>query len=273
MRDRASSGTAAYVAFLRALGDRRLTSVPGFGAPITRALLPEPWRAAVSLAPLLERLPRRPRERVVRHVDLFVRRSLAIDDELTGAVDRGCTQLVILGSGFDDRGHRMPVLASARVFEVDHPATQAVKRSRAASLTRSCRHLTYVPCDFTRDALAERLAQAGHRIDEPTAWIWEGVTLYLADAEVHETLAVVGERSAPGSTLVVEYHDADAEAAPTLYARARRVLLRLWSEPQIGRRSQETMRRELESAKLHCERDFAIAEQTRSARLAVAIAR
>lgn len=260
MRDGRSSGTAAYVAFLRALGHRGMTSAAGFVDPIARELLPPPWGLAVELAPILAKLPRRTRHRIIAHVDMLVCRSLAIDRELTRALDRGCTQVVILGAGYDDRGHRMTELERAHVFEVDHPATQSVKLRHAAGLPRTCRELTYVPCNFGIDVLTERLASAGHRTDEPTAWIWEGVTLYLTDAAIHETLATIAARCAAQSTLVIEYHDSKAPTSWTLYAWARRFLLALWSEPQIGRRPPQVMHRKLERAALRVEKDFGISE-------------
>ena len=137
---------------------------------------------------------------------------------------------------------------------------QSVKCRRAARFPRTCREFTYVACNFEDDALTERLASAGHRTDEPTAWICAGVTLYLADDAIHDMLATIGTRSAAESTLVLEYHDSEVPTPPTLYARARRLLLAFWSEPQIGRRPQRVMHRELERAALRVERDFGISE-------------
>jgi methyltransferase (TIGR00027 family) len=182
-------------------------------------------------------------------------------------------QVVILGAGFDGRAHRMITLERARVFEVDHPATQSVKRRLAAGLARTCGELTYVACDFERDDLAERLQSAGHRVDMPTVWIWEGVTLYLEDDAIHATLATIAGRSAARSTLVVEYHDAEAKVVDPYYAFARKILLALWSEPHIGLRSQRRMHAELEAAGLRVERDFVMIEATKRGRLAVAIPR
>ena len=59
--------------------------------------------------------------------------------------------------------------------------------------------------DFERDALAERLAASGHASDQPTAWIWEGVTPYLRPPAIEATLADVAARSAAGSRLLVSY--------------------------------------------------------------------
>jgi methyltransferase (TIGR00027 family) len=283
MREGRSSRTAAYVGFLRALGDRGLTSAEGFLDPTADALLPSRWARAVDwVTPLVAKLPSRVRERIVAHVDLLVCRSLAIDAELTTTLASGCAQVVILGAGFDDRAHRMSALERAHVFEIDHPATQSDKRDLAARQPRTCRELTYVACDFERDVLAEKLASAGHRKDEPTVWIWEGVTLYLTDDAIRETLDTIAARSAESSTLIVEYHDPKAFARSTLYARTRKVLLALWAEPQIGARSSRAMHDELARAGLHVEKDFGLTEwgvafanarpkrQPASARLAIA---
>jgi methyltransferase (TIGR00027 family) len=259
MQDGRSSRTAAYVALLRALGDRGVTSAEGFADGSVRGLLPARWALAEAwLAAAVPRLPARARARVAAHVDLLVCRSLAIDAELEAAMRRGASQVVVLGAGFDDRAHRMIALRDAHVFEVDHPATQSVKRRRAAALPRTYGALTYVGCDFERDALGERLAAAGHRAGAPTAWIWEGVTLYLGDDAIRETLAAIAARSAATSTLVVEYHDIDAPTPMTAYTVTRRLLLALWSEPHIGLRSRATMHAELTGAGLRVEGDFGV---------------
>jgi len=255
------SRTAKYVTLLRALGDRGLTSAEGFRDPTARALLSAPWTDALEwLVPKIARLSRRLRERIVARIDFVVLRALAIDAELTKALAAGCQQVVILGAGFDGRAHRMAALEGAHVFEVDHPATQSIKRLRAANLPRACRALTYVACDFERDPLGECLRSAGHRSDIPTFWIWEGVTLYLTDEALHATLATLAALSATNSVLIVEYHDAEAATSDALYAFTRKILLALWSEPQIGARSQSRFQAELERAGLAVEKDFSVSE-------------
>ena len=250
-----------YVGLLRALGDRGLTSAQRFDDPIAQAFLPSRWASALEwIAPALAKLPARVRALLVDRVDLLVVRALAIDAELTAALAGGATQVVILGAGFDDRPHRMAALRAAHVFEVDHPATQAVKRLRAAPLSRTCRALTYVACDFEREGLAERLHAAGHRSDEPTIWICEGVTLYLEAAAIRASLAAIAARSAASSTLILEYHDAEAPTHDRGYSFVRAILLALWSEPHIGARSQDVMHAELAQAGLCIARDFAICE-------------
>jgi methyltransferase (TIGR00027 family) len=275
MREGRPSGTAAFVTLLRALGDRGLTTAQGFRDPTARALLPPPWARALDwLAPTIALFPAVARERVVERVDLLVVRTRAIDAELTGALATGADQVVILGAGFDGRAHRMTALQRAHVFEVDHPATQVMKRRLSAGRTRMSGDLTYVACDFLHDALDERLRSAGHDVDRPTVWIWEGVTLYLDDDAIRETLTTIASRSSTGSALIVDYHDADATTHDPVYAFARKILLRLWSEPHIGARPRKQMRGELEAAGLKLERDFGLSEWggTRFERPRIAVA-
>jgi methyltransferase (TIGR00027 family) len=133
----------------------------------------------------------------------MVVRTVAIDEAIRAAAS---PQVVILGAGLDGRAWRMPELGGAVVFEVDHPDSQREKRARAAALTRTAREVRFVPVDFSRDALDDALAAAGHDRLLPTTWVWEGVVMYLTPAEVEATLAVVAQRSAAASRLVVAYH-------------------------------------------------------------------
>jgi methyltransferase (TIGR00027 family) len=252
VRARQPSQTAALVAFVRALADGGLTSAPGFADPVARELLPLPWRIAHDVVAPWARLALPPyRRRAVEQLDVVPLRVLAIDGELEDAIAAGCRQVVILGAGLDTRAFRMTALGDADVFEVDHPGTQAFKQRKAAALPPFARRLTYVPVDFERDALGARLAAAGHRADLPTVWIWEGVVMYLTDDAFRATVAEVAERSAPGSVLVVHYHEPDAESASS----GLRLALTLWREPQVGLRTRDEMQEALAGAGFEVLRD------------------
>ena len=65
-------------------------------------------------------------------------REMKFDDALARAITGGATQVVILGAGFDSHAYRcQELLAGARVFEVDRPATQALKKQREALEARA----------------------------------------------------------------------------------------------------------------------------------------
>jgi methyltransferase (TIGR00027 family) len=96
---------------------------------------------------------------------ITVLRSRYVEDELDEALRRGVSQYVSLGAGLDSFAYRKQHLVDVlRVFEVDHPATQAWKREllHAAGLPLP-RNLTLVPVDFEKEALTERLRMRGYR--------------------------------------------------------------------------------------------------------------
>jgi len=225
MQEGRASQTAVMVCMGRAIAHLERT-VRGFSDPTALALLPEDARARV------ERFrtgppPRTIRERIAhkfleRRSQMMAVRTVAIDEAVREAA---APQVVILGAGLDGRAWRMPELREAVVFEVDHPDTQRDKVARAASLVRSAREVRFVPVDFTRDRLDEKIAAAGHDATRPTAWIWEGVVMYLTRAQVEATLEVVARRSATGSRLIIAY------AAPGLILPLVRLLVRRIGEP------------------------------------------
>ena len=243
------SRTAAWVTFMRAVGALDLTGVPGFVDPTAAPLLPSPFAEAYRAVAWLDAHGQR--ARLYRlwsgWFDAVPLRTLAIDAELREGLERGAAQVVILGAGLDGRAWRVPELAKRTLFEVDHPATQAEKRARAGALGEPRADLRYVAVDFERQALGERLAEAGHDASRPTVWIWEGVISYLTDAALRATLATVAERSAPSSRLVAQYQE---PAAGVRGAAGLGWVVRRMGEPHIGRRSRDAMRAELERAGL-----------------------
>jgi len=133
-------------------------------------------------------------------------RTCYIDDAVRDALRDGAGQLVILGAGFDSRAYRLPGIQRMRVFEVDHPDTQAEKRARLARvLDPFPSHVVFVPVDFDRDELGDALDAAGYRRDGKTFFIWEGVTGYLTAEAVDATFRFVASASAPGSRMVFTY--------------------------------------------------------------------
>lgn len=137
-------------------------------------------------------------------------RTRVIDDILCDFVDGGGRQVVILGAGYDCRAHRFSArLAESIVFEVDHPATQRRKR-KILDGEGEDGNLRYVTWNFESQpmsALPAALAEAGLRRELPTLTIWEGVTMYLTEEAIEDTLAAVRAYSGAGSRLVFTYFD------------------------------------------------------------------
>ncbi len=131
-------------------------------------------------------------------------RSRYVEDELARLVARGIDQYVVLGAGLDTFAYRNPY-PCVRVFEVDHPATQAWKRERLAlSGIPVPLSVAFVPVDFERDRLSDVLAQAGFDTARPALFGWLGVVAYLDVAAVLDTLRFVASCAA-GTTIVFDY--------------------------------------------------------------------
>ena len=123
----------------------------------------------------------------------IVSRSAFAEAKLAEAVEqRGVSQMVVLGAGFDTFAYRNPYGAKLRVFEVDHPATQAWKRDRLAGMDIAEPDWpTFVGVDFEHQSFAERLTESGFDASKRTFVFWLGVSMYLTEATVDATLATV----------------------------------------------------------------------------------
>lgn len=168
-------------------------------------------------------------------------RTLAIDDALRDALLAGARQIVLLGAGLDNRAGRLPEVAAARVFEIDHPDMQRYKRERLdLAGGGGGGERTFVPVNFERDRLDDALDRAGFSADEPAFWIWEGVTPYLTRAAVLATLRDVAGRSAPGSRLAITYTRPPEHMGESV-SRAAVALARLVGEPVHARYDRHEM--------------------------------
>ncbi|HSJ96036.1 MAG TPA: SAM-dependent methyltransferase [Myxococcota bacterium] len=230
MRRGHASRTAEYNALFRAFeaalpARRRL-----FEEPLARRFLAWP----LALVPRLGAVPGL-RELVPRYIDWrwpgvrssVVARTRLIDDLIAGSVGPRTEQVVLLGAGFDTRAYRLPALRGVPVFEVDHPDTQARKRSALErALPALPANVRFVACDFQEGRLASAMAAAGHRESARTFFLWEGVTGYLTETAVDETLRWCA-RAAPESLLLFTYLHRDVLTRPGVYAGTDRLFASL----------------------------------------------
>jgi len=132
-------------------------------------------------------------------------RTRFIDDAIQAAVSIGIGQSVILGAGYDTRASRLAGMERVRVFEVDLELVQEdKKRKLRRRFGRLPENVSFVPIDFGSQRL--EAVMAGTSLDPSTqaVYVWEGVTQYLSEQSVQQTLAFIGG-SAPGSILVFTY--------------------------------------------------------------------
>ncbi len=218
MQSREPSQTARAAATHRAvhqiLEDGRI-----FTDPLAIRILSE------DAATLAREAQQNPHRRAMR---LFIAmRTRFAEDALAAAVTNGVRQLVVLGAGLDTYAYRGPLRDRLRIFEVDHPATQAWKRERLAAAGIPLPvTLTFAPVDFEREPLPEALAASGFDPSQRSFFTWLGVVPYLTREAAFTTLRFIG--SLPGGAEVVfDYSNPPDSFSPELRAvhdaRAARV--------------------------------------------------
>jgi methyltransferase (TIGR00027 family) len=211
------------------LGDDQIADDPygaQFGGRWAEAL------ARAGATPMRAGLIRLPQ--VANWVGYMQVRTRLFDDELRSFLAAGGRQIVILGAGYDCRAARFAtLLAGARVFEVDHPATQARKRAVLAQRGADPA-VDYVPWHFERRPLRElpaALAELGLDLTRPTLTVWEGVTMYLSPEAIDATVAAVHGLGGDGSRLVFNYLTRRLLERPRGLARLARAAVARVGEP------------------------------------------
>jgi methyltransferase (TIGR00027 family) len=209
MRAGRSSRTAEQNAAFRAVESRRPPGVRLFNDPYASRLLPSGLRllAWMSSVPIVgQGLNWFVETRWPGARSSIVARTRLIDDWLCQTVESEVKQVVLLGAGFDSRAWRLPALAGARVFEVDHPATSTEKRRRLARVGADFTHVRFVPVDFDRQTPAPGLVQAGFDPSQPAIVIWDGVTNYLQPEAVDAVTRWVGGLARGGRFIFTYVH-------------------------------------------------------------------
>jgi len=176
-----------------------------FHDPLLKDLVGTPGRVLMQRAGI--------RNLMLRQMDIIapgiygsqIFRTRVIDDTVQGALARGIGQVVILGAGLDTRPYRLTGIQQAHVFEVDLPAVQEEKKKKLRKRYGHLPiHVTFLSLDFNTQLLHAVLSGTAFDPASPTVFVWEGVTQYLSEQAVRQTLAFVGA-SAPGSILVFTY--------------------------------------------------------------------
>lgn len=121
----------------------------------------------------------------------YVLRKRRIEELVRAAIADGYRQLIVLGAGLDTLAIRLSGEVTA--IEIDHPATQRLKRSVAPDAK-----VEFLSVDFTRDTLDGALKRsARYRPGEAALFVAEAVLLYLSEGQVREVFAQLRSRTAP----------------------------------------------------------------------------
>ena len=153
-------------------------------------------------------------------------RTRFFDQLFIDACAAGIRQAVILASGLDTRAFRLAWPAGTVVFEIDQPAVIDFKTQvlTEAGATPAAERRT-IGVDL-RDDWPRALRDGGFDPGQPTAWIAEGLLIYLPPDGQDRLLNAVTELSTPGSRLATEHMDAQAltgDWAKAMTERGRRL--------------------------------------------------
>ncbi|HUQ27915.1 MAG TPA: class I SAM-dependent methyltransferase [Usitatibacter sp.] len=243
MREDRPSSTAALIAaatvFLAA-GKRTRALVPE-GAPgwCERCLASaSPLRLALVRGvshPLLRWLPlvaeRLTVPGLMRH---FMARKRWIEAALCESLQRGASIVVVVGAGFDTLALRLaPRFPAVRFIEIDHPATQAIKR-RAIEAPAAPGNLHLVAADLSRQDISSVLATiAAYDTNAGAVFVIEGLLMYLTAEQVRTLFASIrrAHRGPLRIIFTVMEPTPDGRSAFHNATSLTRWLLGRWSEP------------------------------------------
>jgi methyltransferase (TIGR00027 family) len=153
-------------------------------------------------------------------------RTRFFDDFFTAAASAGVRQAVILAAGLDTRAYRLPWPDGTVVYELDQPEVIAFKTRTLADLGAEPSALRRTVAIDLRDDWPTALNAAGFDSSAPTAWIAEGLLIYLPPAAQDALFDDITALSAPGSRIATEQMDMSAlpdDWADTLTERSRRI--------------------------------------------------
>lgn len=211
--------TATMVAAGRAIASadpRGLIHDP-FAAPLVRAVGIDFLTQALDGELDLSLLPGADPERAQAMIDVMAVRTRFFDDHLLASTAAGVRQVVILASGLDARAYRMAWPEGTVAYEIDQPDVIAFKTQTLTDLGAEPSATRPTVAIDLREDWPAALRAAGFDASQSTAWLVEGLLIYLPPDAQDLLFDLITAQSAPGSTVGTEFApgilDFDAERA------------------------------------------------------------
>jgi methyltransferase (TIGR00027 family) len=132
-------------------------------------------------------------------------RTKYFDEYFARATDNGVRQAVILASGLDARAYRLPWPDGTVVYEIDQPQVIEFKTTTLAGIGAQPSATRRTVAIDLRAAWPTALREAGLDPAKPTAWLAEGLLIYLPPEAQDRLFDNIAALSAPGSTIATEF--------------------------------------------------------------------
>jgi len=207
--DLASSvgATATFVAVGRAMASRDprgLINDP-FAEPLVRAVGVDFFTKMMDGELDIDAIENASPVRIQAITDGMAVRTKYFDDYFVNATGSGVRQAVILASGLDSRAYRLPWPAGTVVYELDQPQVIEFKTTTLAGIgAEPTATRRTIPIDLRADWPAA-LQAAGLDTTAPTAWLAEGLLIYLPPEAQDRLFDNITALSVPGSTIATEF--------------------------------------------------------------------
>jgi methyltransferase (TIGR00027 family) len=131
-------------------------------------------------------------------------RTKYFDEYFGRAIEAGVTQIVLLAAGLDSRAYRLPWADGTVVYELDQPRVLEFKRETVDRLGEApTAERREVAIDL-RDDWPRALRESGFDPSRPSAWIAEGLLIYLPATAQERLFAGIDALAAPGSFVGIE---------------------------------------------------------------------
>jgi methyltransferase (TIGR00027 family) len=206
MKKGQSSRTAEAAAALRANHIRNALD-PVFSDPFAFSLTSSSWQKLLESAPIVKILNSRFINQTLGLLTgQVVGRSRYAEDLLHQAIHRHIEQYVLVGAGLDSFTLRQNIdNSNLKIFEVDHPDTQAAKQQKLAQLGSMPRNVEFVAINFEQESISDALRRSSYQSTAAGFFSWLGTTHYLEPQTTLNTLNSIANVAASGSEIVLDY--------------------------------------------------------------------
>jgi methyltransferase (TIGR00027 family) len=201
------SETALFAALRRALANKKYPQQTLGSDYLADSFLPLHFRFFLRFPKIQQNTAEKLNEALPGLTEYMIARTVYFDELFKKGLLENIPQIVLMGAGYDTRAFRFAELnQGTRIYELDISPTQDRKKDclRKAKIKIPA-ELKLIPINFNSDSLLGVLTEAGWNSSEKTLFIWEGVSYYLEEESVTNTLEFFNQHALAGSNLAFDY--------------------------------------------------------------------